>query len=572
MSKILIVEDEASIASLLESQCLELGFETAKAPDLKSARELFEQQKTDVVFLDISLRGSGDGFEVADFIRLRGDTPIIFITGHSDYKTLERAQKFPNSQFLIKPIKDIEMEKALKQALGEVKKSEIKTKHNFIYATFRKLTVGGKLAACLGSVLILTAGLYVALVSFLYESHKKAFTEQMTVAADSIGFSARAALEFEDSRTAGKSLQFLRQIEAVEYGVLFAPNGKAFTRYVKGPEADSTEPRILKPGYEFADERLEILREIKIEGELAGTVFLRIKLDKFHSELGKYVWIATGLAAFLFCFIIFIFRNILQDIVQPILDLSGHSRKIRETGDYSSQMDHDAEDEIGSLVSNYNEMIRSISDYQKNLESMVEERTSQLQQALNRNEKYLREIHHRVRNHFTSMMARLKSRGADREIIETIYRMADLHETVYDCPDVCSIDMERYLPKILNGLWKVYEPKTVNLRVDCDSVATSAQTAITVGTLVQEMVSNSLKHAWPNGGVGEILVCLKRNGNDSLDLTVKDNGVGVPIGEEENPKSFGMKYIMECYELNLLRPVELSREGGTTYRVAFENE
>jgi two-component sensor histidine kinase/DNA-binding response OmpR family regulator len=572
MSKILIVEDEASIASLLESQCRESGFETAKAPDLKTARELFEKQEPDVVFLDITLRGNGDGFEVADFIRLGGDTPIIFITGHSDYKTLERAQKFKNSQFLIKPIKDAEMDGALKQALGEVKKTEVKTKHNFIYATFRKLTVSGKLAACLGAVLILTAGLYVALVSFLYESHKKAFIEQMTVAADSVGFSARAALEFEDSRTAGKSFQFLRQIEAVEHGVLFAPDGSAFTRYLENPKADSTEPRILKPGYEFADDRLEILREIKIEGELAGTVFLRIKLDKFNSELGKYVWIATGLAAFLFCFIIFIFRNILQDIVQPILNLAEHSLKIKSTGDYSSQLDHDAEDEIGTLVSNYNEMIRSISDYQKNLELRVEERTSQLQKSLNRNEKYLREIHHRVRNHFSSMMARLKSRGADREIIETIYRMADLHETVYDCPDVCSIDMEKYLPKILNGLWKVYEPKTINLKVDCDSVSTNAQTALTVGTLVQEMVSNSLKHAWPNGGVGEIFVQLKCNGNESLDLMVRDDGVGVPLGEEANPSSFGMKYIMECYELNLLRPVELSRDGGTIYRVAFENE
>ncbi|GEM_PF-4973172 len=572
MSKILIVEDEASIASLLESQCLESGFETAKAPDLKTAQELFERQRPDVVFLDITLRGNEDGFGVADFIRLRGDTPIIFITGHSDYKTLDRAQKFRNAQFIIKPIKDSEMSKALKQALRGVIKTEIKKKYNFVYATFRKLTVGGKLAACLGSVLVLTAGLYIALVSFLYESHKKAFIQQMTVAADSIGFSARAALEFGDSQTAGQSLQFLSQIEAVDYGVLFTPDGSAFTRYLKNPEAVLTEPQTLTPGYEFADDRLEILREIKIEGELSGTVFLKIKLDKFRSELEKYVWIATGSATFLFCFIIFIFRNILKDIVQPILDLAGHSLQINKTGDYSSQLDHDAEDEIGELVSNYNEMIRSIADYQKNLESMVEERTAQLQNALDRNEKYLKEIHHRVRNHFSSMIARLKSRGADREIIETIYRMADLHETVYDCPDVCRIEMERYLPKILNGLWKIYEPKMINLKIDCDPVSTNAQTTITVGTLVQEMVSNSLKHAWPQGGVGEVFVQLKRGENNSLELTVRDNGIGIPLGKEANPKSFGMKYIMECYELKLLRPMELSRQGGTTYHVAFENK
>ena len=105
--------------------------------------------------------------------------------------------------------------------------------------------------------------------------------------------------------------------------------------------------------------------------------------------------------------------------------------------------------------------------------------------------------------------------------------------------------------------------------LDIEDVSLNIETAIPCGLLINEMVANSLKYAFPNQKNGEIRIELHSNNEDQFDLTVSDNGVGIPDEiAPENAETFGMQLIKYLTK-QLKGTIELDNNYGTKYHLKF---
>ncbi len=116
--KILVVEDEVFIAKDIQSSLIKMGYDVpAIAYDSESALDKIYQISPDLVLLDITIRGTKDGIEVAEIINEKHKLPFIFLTSHSDRTTLERAKQARPSGYLVKPFKDKDLMSTIEIAI-----------------------------------------------------------------------------------------------------------------------------------------------------------------------------------------------------------------------------------------------------------------------------------------------------------------------------------------------------------------------------------------------------------------------------------------------------------------------
>lgn len=116
--RILIVEDVGSVAQLLASVLEASGYEVVgSASDGADAVRLTEEHRPDIVFMDITLEGDVDGVEAAGAIRSEFGTPVVFLTGHTDAETLERARSIEPHGYLVKPLEPRMLRPTIEMAL-----------------------------------------------------------------------------------------------------------------------------------------------------------------------------------------------------------------------------------------------------------------------------------------------------------------------------------------------------------------------------------------------------------------------------------------------------------------------
>ena len=116
--KILIVEDEAIIAMRLQMELNNAGYEVCQmVASGKDAIKSVEDEKPDMVLMDIRLAGEMDGIEAAQEILSRYETSIIFMTGYTDEDVMERAKKLEPTAYLIKPVRVYDIDSIIDSAL-----------------------------------------------------------------------------------------------------------------------------------------------------------------------------------------------------------------------------------------------------------------------------------------------------------------------------------------------------------------------------------------------------------------------------------------------------------------------
>ena len=204
-----------------------------------------------------------------------------------------------------------------------------------------------------------------------------------------------------------------------------------------------------------------------------------------------------------------------------------------------------------------------------------------IRSSLKDKEMLLAEIHHRVKNNLQviSSLLRLQSRYIEDENAVEIFKetqnrvrsIAILHEKLYQSEDLARIKFDEYVKLLAEDLVYFYglNNETIDMNIDVEEVSLNIETAIPCGLLIDEMVSNSLKYAFPNGSKGKINIDLHSNENNKFILMVSDNGIGIPADVElENADTFGMQLIK--YLTNQLKgKLELDRKNGTKFRLEF---
>jgi two-component sensor histidine kinase len=206
----------------------------------------------------------------------------------------------------------------------------------------------------------------------------------------------------------------------------------------------------------------------------------------------------------------------------------------------------------------------------------------QLRASLQEKEVLLKEVHHRVKNNL-QVVASLLDMQADsiedrsiRTLFEDsqqrIQSIALIHESLYQSGDVEDhVRTDDYLPRLSQRLFKAYRAPSdrLTLRVYAEPVSLAVQMAIACGLLITELVTNSFKHAFPDGRVGEIHMTLRRDPAGVCVLTVGDTGVGLPEGlDVRATESLGWQLV--CLLTEQLRgTIELEGHGGTTVTITF---
>ncbi|MBN2284028.1 MAG: PAS domain S-box protein [Deltaproteobacteria bacterium] len=202
-------------------------------------------------------------------------------------------------------------------------------------------------------------------------------------------------------------------------------------------------------------------------------------------------------------------------------------------------------------------------------------------QSLREKESLLQEVHHRVKNNMQiiSSMLSLQSDTAPQEEVASILRdsegrvrsMALIHEKLYLSPDLSSINFAEYVESLVSHLFVAHNVYSdiISFVPQVEDIPLAIETAIPCGLIVNELVTNTLKYAFPQGRKGEVIVALHRNSDQTLTLSVSDTGIGLP--EDIDPRStgtFGMQLVSILTD-QLSGTLEIERTEGTTFRITF---
>jgi two-component sensor histidine kinase len=212
------------------------------------------------------------------------------------------------------------------------------------------------------------------------------------------------------------------------------------------------------------------------------------------------------------------------------------------------------------------------------------EKNAAISQALSEKELLLKEIHHRVKNNLQviSGLLKLQSRhlsdpsalDALREGRNRVQSMALIHQNLYQEENLTGIEAGTYIGKLADALFLSYNiaPGAVELDTQIEPLRLDVDTAIPLGLILNELISNSLKHAFPEGKQGRINVSLQKQG-DALQLKVADNGIGMPAqvrGKGAGKSNFGFQLI-ELLAEKLKAQVSVSGENGASVELNIQN-
>jgi PAS domain S-box-containing protein len=209
-----------------------------------------------------------------------------------------------------------------------------------------------------------------------------------------------------------------------------------------------------------------------------------------------------------------------------------------------------------------------------------------LRVALSEKETLLRELYHRTKNNMQVIKAMLEiqSRFLNDErlakvFVDTQHRiqsMALVHEKLYQSDDLSTVDLGTYLQDLSELLIESHgvSGETIALKADIDDVQVLIDVAIPCGLVVNEIVTNALTHAFPDGRPGEIRLGVAHDGNDEIVVTVADDGDGVPEGFDfRNAGSMGMLVVHTVTEDQLMGKVAFEVDPevrpGVTFRMRF---
>jgi len=201
---------------------------------------------------------------------------------------------------------------------------------------------------------------------------------------------------------------------------------------------------------------------------------------------------------------------------------------------------------------------------------------------LHHRETMLREIHHRVKNNMQVMssLLSLQSRAASNPEISRILEedqnriqsMALLHEILYQSEDLATVDFAKYVRRMVDHLFRSYgvDQRRIRLRTELDSVGLELDDALPCALLISEVISNSLKHAFPDGRDGEVAILWQRHQASTVSLLLSDNGVGFPSSVDwTTSRSLGLRLVRALAE-QLRATLEIRSDTGTEVRLMFQ--
>jgi two-component sensor histidine kinase len=347
---------------------------------------------------------------------------------------------------------------------------------------------------------------------------------------------------------------------------------------------------------------------------------LRVKflqISESRKELNGIFLISTIISIMI---LLLILSVISKKIIYPIRSMAGVMQEV-ENKNISSRFKYHGNynDEIVQLGLSFNDMLDTIQanneellSYQNNLEKKifelassekklknhreqleitVQDRTSDLtvantllKSSLNEKDSLLKEIHHRVKNNLQIISSLLKIQANQtnnaqaaalfKDSQDRITSMALIHEQLYQSKDLSNIDFGIYIRKLVDSLMQSYSQNSRRIRTDIESnsIFLGIDVAIPCGLIINELVSNSLKYAFPAAEEGVISITTRFDNKNEIEMVIGDNGIGIPENLDfRNTKTFGLQLITGLVGHQLAGEIEINQNEGTEFRIRFKN-
>ncbi|BCL38139.1 PAS domain S-box protein [Nostoc sp. MS1] len=204
-----------------------------------------------------------------------------------------------------------------------------------------------------------------------------------------------------------------------------------------------------------------------------------------------------------------------------------------------------------------------------------------IEASLREKEVLLKEIHHRVKNNLAivSSLLQMQSRRTQdtqaheilRDSHNRIASIALIHETLYSSENLANIDFPQYIAQLINHLLDSYNVQSQQIKIttQIEQVSLDIEMAIPCGLIINELVSNALKYAFPDKNDGEIWVKLYQDGQELI-LLIQDNGIGLPENFNSNKsKKLGINLVRGLVQ-QLRGSIAINSQQGAEFRICFQ--
>jgi len=221
------------------------------------------------------------------------------------------------------------------------------------------------------------------------------------------------------------------------------------------------------------------------------------------------------------------------------------------------------------------EISRDITEYKR-----AEE---QIQASLREKDVLLKEVHHRVKNNLqviSSLLDMSSMRTYNQQAINLfrdartkIHTMALIHAQLYQSDRFDQIDMGRQVRELVSYLLQVYATRKISITpvIEDSGVYLSVTQAIPCALVLNEVISNAFRHAFREGQKGMVEISMQRSAHDTLFITVKDDGIGIPEEIDiHKTESLGLKLVRNLVQHQLKGKIQVERDNGTKFIVEFK--
>ncbi len=301
-----------------------------------------------------------------------------------------------------------------------------------------------------------------------------------------------------------------------------------------------------------------------IFGEPALVLDVNLKRGIYQEGLNTVRYFMLALLAITVVSVVLMWWLLKLNVFVRLAKVSGDLQAIRASGSHAARIELHGGDEIGELSASINDTLAA-------LETALRERLEQ-------REILVREVHHRTKNSLAVIQSLLRLQSsqvsdatAKELLVESQSRvraMGMIHEMLYNSTDLATINIEAYLKGLVTQLFHTYnaDASRIKLRLDVQKAQVDVSTVIPCGLIVNELVSNALKYAFPHVRPGELYVGFGLIEGDYM-LVVRDNGVGMPEAVDINDtKTLGMQIVMTLSK-QIRGDVKLNRSNGTEFRI-----
>jgi two-component sensor histidine kinase/HAMP domain-containing protein len=431
--------------------------------------------------------------------------------------------------------------------------------------------------------------------------------DKCDVVAAMISTNLGPALFFRDSDQVHSELQIARLANTLAYAVVENSSGKIYAAYNMA-SADTA-------GYRHVGDRstvsadnsiLKLKRPIAYNNRLLGMLYLgftrselleQLRTARSHAEAAAALVLVVGfLAAFAITTMVTAHLRRMAKVVKRV-----------QAGDMTPRLPIVFQDEVGRLAAAFNSILDRLEHAYSELEisnieleSHVAVRTKDLEREISEHRRtevllrlheqkleaslkekvvLLKEIHHRVKNNLQVISSLLNLQAyeiADTRMKELfldsqnrVRSMAIIHERLYRSENFTNIDFGEYLQGLGSHLIRSYQKDGISFHVKSEEILLGIDIAIPCGLIANELISNSLKHAFPDRKPGTIAISVRKIDLNEIELSVHDDGIGFPKGADfRKTASMGMNLVMTLTQ-QIMGTIALDVTAGTTFTITF---